>query len=123
MDLTSLLDPAGNVVAGIYAGSPLGKVTQFTIPATALTSLGSTNIIVVAAGALGKAPYDAERFQLFAFADSEAATAPLAQLKQDLDVYALHAGIGAPAVEIYAGSSKLGGGDSFTYGTWPVPSS
>jgi hypothetical protein len=121
---------AAGAPAGIYtAATPPVKLTQFTLNAAALTGLAakSVNFFVIAAGTQDKLPREGEGFQLLVTTDDPTVTAqgPLPALRQDPVVYALHAGVGAPAVDVYArvGTTalKLAGGPTATYATISAP--
>ena len=92
--------PAGSELQiGIWAGSPLARVTAFTTPA--LPEGGE--LFVIATGLLAKLPRETDGFSLLAVAGSGA----LGFVQQNPFVYALHGSPDAPAVDIYAGSTML----------------
>ncbi len=86
---------------GVWAGSPLSRVTAFTTPA--LPAGGE--IFVIATGLLGDLAREETGFSLLAVGPSGA----IGFIRQNPTVYALHASPDAPAVDIYAGSAKLAG--------------
>jgi hypothetical protein len=83
----------------IWAGNPLSRVTVFTTPQ--LPEGGE--LFVIATGLLSKLPREADGFSLLAVGP----TGTIGFIKQNPVVFALHASPGAPAVDIYAGSSML----------------
>jgi hypothetical protein len=92
--------PSGEAIAiGIWAGSPLGRVTAFTTPALA----DGAELFVVATGLLTDLPRAETGFSLLVI-DGDSGTA---FVKQDPVVYALHAGSDAPAVDVFAGPTEL----------------
>lgn len=92
--------PAGSALQiGIWAGSPLGRVTAFTTPA--LPEGGE--LFVIATGLLSKMPREDGGFSLLAVG----ATGTIGFIKQNPVIYALHGSPDAPAVDIYAGSTML----------------
>jgi hypothetical protein len=94
--------PSGNELqVGIWAGTPLARVTAFTTPA--LPSGGA--LFVVALGSLSDLPREETGFSLLAFAASPGGG--IALLRQNPTVYALHGGPDAPAVDIFAGDLEL----------------
>ena len=92
--------PSGTEIQiGIWAGNPLSRVTAFTTPQ--LPDKGE--LFVIATGLLGKLPREADGFSLLAVGPSGS----IGFIKQNPVVFALHASPDAPAVDIYAGSTKI----------------
>lgn len=91
--------PAGAPLAiGIWAGSPLARVTAFTTPA--LPSGGE--IFVIATGLVGELPRDADGFGLLAVGPA----GTIGLIRQNPTVFVLHASPDAPAVNLnLAGTS------------------
>lgn len=91
--------PAGSPLAiGIWAGSPLARVTAFTTPA--LPAGGE--VFVIATGRLGKLPRDADGFGLLAVGPA----GTIGLIRQNPTVFVLHASPDAPAVNLnLAGTS------------------
>jgi hypothetical protein len=84
---------------GIWAGSPLQRVTAFTTPE--LPAGGE--LFVIATGSLAKLPREDDGFGLLA-------VAPIGELgiiRQNPTVYALHAGPDVGAADIFAGDLEL----------------
>jgi len=89
--------PAGSPLAvGIWAGSPLARVTAFQTPA-----LPEANIILIATGMLGKLPRDDMGFGLLAVGPS----GTVGLIRQNPTVFVLHASPDAPAVDIFVGGT------------------
>ena len=89
--------PAGQSLAvGIWAGSPLGRVTAFQTPA-----LPEANIILIATGLLGELPRDEMGFGLLAVGPE----GTVGMIKQNPTVFVLHASPDAPAVDVFVGGS------------------
>lgn len=85
--------PAGSPLAiGIWAGSPLARVTAFTTPA--LPSGGE--IFVIATGLVGELPRDADGFGLLAVGPG----GTIGLVRQNPTVFVLHASPDAPAVNL-----------------------
>ncbi|UCF20964.1 MAG: DUF4397 domain-containing protein [Gemmatimonadota bacterium] len=101
--------PSGSALQiGIWAGTPLERVTAFTTPQ--LPDGGE--LFVIAAGSLELLPREAAGFALFAIAGYPGgaigqATSNVSLIRQNPTVYALHGGPDAPAVDIFAGDSEL----------------
>jgi hypothetical protein len=92
--------PAGQELQiGIWAGSPLQRVTAFTTPQ--LPAGGE--LFVIATGSLAKLPRETDGFSLLAVAP----TGTVGFVAQNPTVYALHAGPDAPAVDIFVGDTEL----------------
>ena len=92
--------PAGqSLQVGVWAGSPLARVTAFTTPALA----DGGEYFLIATGLLGDLPRDEKGFALLA-AD---ASGGIGLVRQNPTVYALHAGADAPAVDIWAGGAVV----------------
>lgn len=92
--------PAGtSLQIGIWAGSPLARVTAFTTPA--LPAGGE--LFVIAIGSLESLPREETGFSLLAVAGSGA----IGIIGQNPVVYALHGGPDAPGVDIFAGDVEL----------------
>lgn len=98
--------PAGtSLQIGIWAGSPLARVTAFTTPA--LPAGGE--LFVIAIGSLNSLPREETGFALLAVGPNGA----IGRIGQNPVVYALHAGPDAPAVDIFAGDAELADNLSF----------
>lgn len=92
--------PAGEAIAvGIWAGSPLARVTAFTTPELP----DGAELFVIATGLVDSLPRNDDGFSLLAIGPSGA----IGFIKQDPTVHALHGSPDAPAVDIYAGSTLL----------------
>lgn len=105
--------PAGQALQiGIWAGSPLGRVTAFTTPA--LPDGGE--LFVIATGLLGELPRDDDGFGLLAVGPN----GTIGLIRQNPVVFALHASPDAPAVDIYAGGTALSTGLAFGELTDPI---
>lgn len=92
--------PAGSELQiGIWAGSPLARVTAFTTPA--LPEGGE--LFVIATGLLAKLPRETDGFSLLAVGE----TGAIGFIKQNPVVYALHGSPDAPAVDIYTGGMMV----------------
>lgn len=101
--------PSGTALQiGIWAGSPLERVTAFTTPMLPSQS----ELFLIAAGSLEPLPREEAGFALFAvlaypggvFAE---ASANVTVIRQNPTFYALHGGPDAPAVDIFAGETEL----------------
>jgi len=101
--------PSGTALQiGIWAGSPLERVTAFTTPMLPSQS----ELFLIAAGSLEPLPREGTGFALFAvlaypggvFAQ---ASANVTLIRQNPTFYALHGGPDAPAVDIFAGETEL----------------
>jgi hypothetical protein len=91
--------PSGEALAiGIWAGSPLARVTAFTTPALP----AGAEIFVIATGLLSQPPRDDDGFALLAVGPEGA----IGLIKQNPVVYALHASPDAPAVDIAVGGTS-----------------
>lgn len=84
---------------GIWAGTPLARVTAFTT----IELPDQAELFVIAVGRLGLAARDAKGFGLLAVAP----TGSVGIIKQNPRVYALHASPDAPAVDVFAGAGEL----------------
>lgn len=92
--------PAGSALqVGIWAGSPLARVTAFTTPA--LPDQGE--LFLIATGLLGELPRSEAGFSLLAVGP----TGTIGFIRQNPLVYALHGSPDAPAVDIWAGGALL----------------
>ncbi len=94
-----LLPSETELQIGIWAGSPLERVTAFTTPALP----DGEELFIIATGLLSRLPREKEGFSLLAVRKSGA----MGLVKQNPVVYALHASPDAPAVDIYAGETML----------------
>lgn len=96
-DIDGVQLPSGaSLQIGIGAGGK--RVTAFTTPK--LPDGGE--ILVIATGLLGKLPREKNGFALLAVGEGGA----IGFIKQNPYVYALHAGVDAPAVDAYAGTTR-----------------
>jgi hypothetical protein len=92
--------PAGQELQiGIWAGDPLTRVTAFTTPE--LPAGGE--LFVIATGLVSKLPRETDGFSLLAVAP----TGTVGFVAQNPNMYALHAGPDAPAVDIFFGDTEL----------------
>ena len=82
----------------IYAGHPLGRVTAFTVPPLAR----GTEVFVVATGLLAAEPRDDIGFSLLAATPDGAVL-----IKQNPQVYVLHAGPDAPPIDVTDGTEVI----------------
>ena len=90
--------PSGTPLAiGIAAGG--ARVTAFTTPKLA----EGANVLVVATGLLGKLAREREGFALLAIGPNGS----IGFVKQDPQVYALHASPDAPRVDAFVGTSEI----------------
>jgi len=90
--------PAGTPLdVGIWAGSPLARVTAFQTPA-----LPEADIILIATGFLAKLPRDDMGFGLLAVGPS----GTVGFIKQNPTVFVLHASPDAPAVDVFVGGTN-----------------
>jgi hypothetical protein len=91
--------PAGMPLRiGIWAGSPLARVTSFSVPALP----AGAQAFVVAAGLLGRPAREADAFSLWAVLPVNVAT-----VRQDPALFALHASPDAPAVDLFVGAAQV----------------
>jgi hypothetical protein len=94
--------PSGNELqVGIWAGTPLARVTAFTT--LALPDGGE--LFVIALGSIADLPREETGFSLLAVGSNPVGTFGL--IRQNPTVYALHGGPDAPAVDIFAGDLEL----------------
>jgi len=92
--------PAGAALAvGIWAGTPLTRVTAFTTPELP----AGAQLYVVASGDLSSPPRLATGFALLAVAEG----GTVATVKQDPTVMMFHGSPDAPAVDVLAGAAVL----------------
>ena len=90
--------PAGSPLdVGIWAGSPLARVTAFQTPA-----LPEADIILIATGFLGELPRDETGFGLLAVGPS----GTVGYIMQNPTVFIMHASPDAPAVDILVGGTN-----------------
>lgn len=100
--------PAGQPLAlGIWAGSPLARVTAFQTPA-----LPAADIIVIATGLLGALPGAADGFGLLAVGPQ----GTVGLIRQNPSVFVLHASPDAPAVDVFAGGTATELVDNLSFG-------
>ena len=103
--------PAGAPLQiGVDAGGK--RVTAFTTPP--LTE--GEDVLVIATGLLGKLPRERDGFDLLAVGRR----GTIGFIRQNPQVYALHASPDAPAVDVFAGAAKIVGGLSFGQLSAPV---
>jgi hypothetical protein len=88
---------------GITAGG--NRVTAFTTPALP----AGADLFVIATGLLGKLPREVDGFDLLAVGPR----GTIGFIRQNPVVYALHASPNAPAVDVFAGTTKVLAGLSF----------
>lgn len=94
--------PSGSALQiGIWAGTPLERVTAFTTPQ--LPDGGE--LFVIAVGSLQLLPREETGFALLAVSANPGGAIGL--IRQNPTAYALHAGPDAPAVDIFAGDTEL----------------
>ncbi len=99
--------PAGTALdVGIWAGTPLGRVTAFRTPA-----LPEANIILIATGMLGKLPRDEMGFGLLAVGPD----GTVGLIRQNPTVFVLHASPDAPAVDVFVGGTMTELIDSLSF--------
>jgi hypothetical protein len=91
--------PARSLAIGLWAGSPLARVTAFTTPA--LPAGGE--LFVIATGRVAAHPAAADGFVLLAVGPGGV----IGGIRQDPTIHALHASPDAPAVDIFAGDAEL----------------
>jgi hypothetical protein len=92
--------PAGAALQiAIWAGQPAQRVTAFTTPALP----DGAELFVIATGLLAQLPRESTAFSLLAVGPSGS----IGFIQQNPTVYALHASVDAPAVDIYAGGTRL----------------
>lgn len=110
-DVDGVLLPAGAPLQiGVGAGGK--RVTAFTTPK--LPDGG--DITVIATGLLGKLAREKSGFSLLAVAESGA----IGFIRQNPLVYAVHGGVDAPAVDVYAGTARVIDNLSFGQLTGPL---
>ncbi len=107
--------PSGTALQiGIWAGSPLERVTAFTTPMLPSQS----ELFLIATGSLEPLPREETGFALFAVLAHpggvfDQASANVTVIRQNPTFYALHGGPDAPAVDVFAGDTELVGNLSF----------
>lgn len=100
--------PAGTPLdLGIWAGSPLARVTAFQTPA-----LPAANIFVIATGLLSELPGDTDGFGLLAVGPE----GTVGLIRQNPTVFVLHASPDAPAVDVFAGGTDTELVDNLSFG-------
>jgi hypothetical protein len=99
---------------GIWAGSPLARVTAFTTPALP----ADTSLFLIATGLVGRAARETDGFSLLAVGPDGS----IGFIRQNPVVYALHASADAPAVDIVVsgGGPELVGDLAFGQLSAPV---
>lgn len=98
--------PANTPIAvGIWAGSPLARVTAFTTPALP----AGAELFVIASGNLSDLPRQDTGFSLLAVGPAGTITS----VKQDPTVMVFHGSPDAPAVDVLAGTAVLAGDLAF----------
>jgi hypothetical protein len=94
--------PSGTALQiGIWAGTPLARVTAFTTPE--LPDGGE--LFVIAVGSLQLLPREEAGFALLAVSANPGGA--IGFIRQNPTAYALHGGPDAPAVDIFAGDTEL----------------
>nr|MEE4268156.1 DUF4397 domain-containing protein [Candidatus Krumholzibacteria bacterium] len=100
--------PAGMPLdVGIWAGSPLSRVTAFQTPA-----LPEADIILIATGLLAKSPADEMGFGLLAVGPE----GTVGLIRQNPVVFVMHASPDAPAVDVYVGGTDTELVDNLSFG-------
>ena len=100
--------PAGMPLdVGIWAGSPLARVTAFQTPA-----LPAADIILIATGLLGEEPGDDMGFGLLAVGPE----GTVGLIRQNPVVFVMHASPNAPAVDVYVGGTDTELVDNLSFG-------
>jgi hypothetical protein len=106
--------PAGSPLAiGIWAGSPLARVTAFTTPALP----GGGEIFVIATGLVGELPRDADGFGLLAVGP----TGTIGLIRQNPSVFVLHASPDAPAVNLNLAGTATKLVENLAFGALSAP--
>ncbi|MFO7610730.1 MAG: DUF4397 domain-containing protein [Candidatus Krumholzibacteriia bacterium] len=105
--------PAGTALnVGIWAGSPLSRVTAFTTPA-----LAGETYFLIATGLLGAKPNATDGFGLLAVGPN----GTVGLIRQDPVVYVLHGSPDAPAVDVNVGGSDTALVDALSFGELSPP--
>ncbi|MCB1182256.1 DUF4397 domain-containing protein [bacterium] len=105
--------PAGAALdVGIWAGSPLSRVTAFRTPA-----LPEANIILVATGLVGERPRDADGFGLLAVGPA----GTIGLIRQNPSVFVLHGSPDAPAVDVFVSGTDVELIDALAFGELSAP--
>jgi hypothetical protein len=100
--------PAGTPLdIGIWAGSPLARVTAFQTPA-----LPEANLILIATGLLGELPREMDGFGLLAVGPD----GTVGMIKQNPVVFVLHGSPDAPAVDVNVGGTDTALVDNLSFG-------
>jgi hypothetical protein len=105
--------PTGTALnVGIWAGSPLARVTAFTTPA-----LAAESYFLIATGLLSEQPGAEAGFGLLAVGPN----GTIGLIRQDPVVYVLHSSPDAPAVDVYVGGSDTELVDNLSFGELSPP--
>ncbi len=105
--------PAGTALnVGIWAGSPLARVTAFTTP-----ELAAGDYFLIATGLLAQRPDAPDGFGLLAVGP----TGTIGLIRQDPVVYVLHASPDAPAVNVLVGGTGTALVDDLSFGELSPP--
>jgi len=105
--------PAGTPLnVGIWAGSPLARVTAFTTPA-----LAAGDYFLIATGLLAERPDAADGFGLLAVGPN----GTVGLIRQDPVVYVLHASPDAPPVNVLVGGTGTALVDNLSFGELSPP--
>lgn len=106
--------PSGSPLAiGIWAGTPLARVTAFTTPALP----SGAEIFVIATGLVGELPRDADGFGLLAVGPA----GTIGLIRQNPTVFVLHASPDAPAVNLNVAGTSTNVVANLAFGALSAP--